>query len=270
MSTERWLDLFCRRYPDAPSLALWRANEAGAYAQVEIVAPALDVGCGTGHFARAAFPGPFDRGCDVSSRAVDSARRTGAYRDVDLADASALPYPAGSFRTVVSNCVLEHVRDIDGALREIARVLQPGGRLYFSVPSPRFNDWYCLRVAFREAGLDRAAERCLERFNEIQEHRNIMGREAWEGKLEASGMRLVSANEYLPRRAYRYFSILDTVWKAPLPGFGGVQRFMSRIARAGLGGLLGRFWSGVLRSLHRAAGGSGPGAGYFLAAERAA
>ena len=49
-------------------------------------------------------------------------------------DALALSFEDASLGAVVSNDVFEHVPDIDRSLAECARVLAPGGRLYFSVP----------------------------------------------------------------------------------------------------------------------------------------
>jgi hypothetical protein len=49
-------------------------------------------------------------------------------------DAAALSFADGSLRTIVSQDVFEHVPDIDAALREAARVLEPGGRMVFSIP----------------------------------------------------------------------------------------------------------------------------------------
>lgn len=47
------------------------------------------------------------------------------------APAEELPFPTGSFDTVVSTMVLCTVADVEAALSEIARVLKPGGRLLF-------------------------------------------------------------------------------------------------------------------------------------------
>jgi len=50
------------------------------------------------------------------------------------AEASRLPFVCGAFAAVISNHSLEHFEDLLGSLREIARVLQPAGSLFVSVP----------------------------------------------------------------------------------------------------------------------------------------
>jgi SAM-dependent methyltransferase len=51
-----------------------------------------------------------------------------------LADTLALPFMAGSFSLVVSQETVEHVADPFRAVREMARVLAPGGTLYLQAP----------------------------------------------------------------------------------------------------------------------------------------
>ncbi len=70
-------------------------------------------------------------------RAVEGARKLGLRLLVNGAS-ECLPYADASFEAVLSNEVIEHVRDDRAALAEIARVLRPGGRLLLFCP----NRWY--------------------------------------------------------------------------------------------------------------------------------
>jgi ubiquinone/menaquinone biosynthesis C-methylase UbiE len=87
---------------------------------------ALEVGCGTGlilqrtaGFAREAV------GIDLSGGMLARARQRGLC--VAQASATALPFATGSFDVAYSFKVLAHIPDIEGALREMARVVRPGG-----------------------------------------------------------------------------------------------------------------------------------------------
>jgi ubiquinone/menaquinone biosynthesis C-methylase UbiE len=95
----------------------------------------LEIGGGTGanlaHYRNVdrvtiAEPDPFMR--NRIGPKLDEAR---VPVEVSAAGAEALPYPDGSFDTVVSTLVLCTVPDQEAALDEVRRVLRPGGRLLF-------------------------------------------------------------------------------------------------------------------------------------------
>lgn len=94
----------------------------------------LDVACGTGYLAVGlAVAGIAGRmhACDLSPEMLERARRNarmvGAEVPLALADAERLPYAAGAFDLVVARGALHHLPDPLAALREIRRVLAPGG-----------------------------------------------------------------------------------------------------------------------------------------------
>lgn len=97
----------------------------------------LDVGCGPGDVALAlgADLGPAGEvvGVDASAEMLRTARARASNAAVRArfvqGDAEALPEPDGSFDAVRSERVLQWVADPDRAVREMHRVLRPGGRL---------------------------------------------------------------------------------------------------------------------------------------------
>jgi SAM-dependent methyltransferase len=98
----------------------------------------LDVGTGEGQIARLACSGGSERviGVDPTRAQVVEAARRGGGPIYTRADAAALPLTAESFDAVVACLVFEHITDVDDAIREVARVLRPGGRFLFFLNHP--------------------------------------------------------------------------------------------------------------------------------------
>lgn len=99
---------------------------------------ALDVCCGTGdlalELAGRVTPGGHVVGCDFSEPMLDLAREKAALRDAaavrfEWADALRLPYDEGRFDAVTVGFGIRNLSDLDAGLREMRRVLRPGGRL---------------------------------------------------------------------------------------------------------------------------------------------
>jgi len=93
----------------------------------------LEVGCGQGaDLSQFAAGGAHAFGCDLTSKHCHISRtfaRVVTGQDVPVTQASAthLPYASESFDLVYSFGVLLLVEDLDAAIREIHRVLKPGG-----------------------------------------------------------------------------------------------------------------------------------------------
>jgi SAM-dependent methyltransferase len=73
-------------------------------------------------------------GVDLSPEALRFCQSKG-FTQVRLGDICALPYPDESFDLVLATDVIEHVDHDDRALREIRRVLRPGGTALLTVPA---------------------------------------------------------------------------------------------------------------------------------------
>jgi ubiquinone/menaquinone biosynthesis C-methylase UbiE len=97
----------------------------------------LDVGCGEGRVTRDLRElGHTAVGVDSSERMLVAAREADPGGDYLLADAAALPFPDGCADLVVAFMSLMDVDDMHSAARELARVLEPGGRVAVAVVHP--------------------------------------------------------------------------------------------------------------------------------------
>lgn len=95
----------------------------------------LDAGCGSGGTTAAlAASGYRVIGAELSAMAAAAAHGRAAAPVVQAKLEGALPFPAASFDAVFCTDVLEHVMDVQSAVREFERVLAPGGRVFASVP----------------------------------------------------------------------------------------------------------------------------------------
>jgi len=94
----------------------------------------LDVGCGTGGMLKELAAFGLAIGLDRAPEALARCRRRSGAPLVRGA-AEGLPFPAGSFDLVTALDLLEHLDDDEAGLREIARVLRPGGLAVLTVPA---------------------------------------------------------------------------------------------------------------------------------------
>jgi ubiquinone/menaquinone biosynthesis C-methylase UbiE len=92
----------------------------------------LEVGSGRGFLSqRLDLLGAVATGIDLNAQAVENA----VARDVREMSVMELDFPDAEFDHVVAVHVIEHLPDLDSALREMARVLKPGGRMLFIYPA---------------------------------------------------------------------------------------------------------------------------------------
>jgi SAM-dependent methyltransferase len=99
----------------------------------------LDVGTGEGQVARLATRLGADVvvGIDPTQAQLAAAHERAQGPSYARSGAAALPFPDGSFDAVVACLVFEHIRDVDDAISEVSRVLDPsGGRFLFFLNHP--------------------------------------------------------------------------------------------------------------------------------------
>jgi len=145
---QRCIDYAHDRYRHVVDASSDRDRADGPYAR------ALELGSGTGFFllnlmqAGVAQQGTLT---DISPGMVDVAVRNGRALGLEVdgrsADAEQLPFSDGSFDLVVGHAVLHHIPDVEQALREVLRVLVPGGRFVFCGEPTEHGDFIARRLS---------------------------------------------------------------------------------------------------------------------------
>jgi ubiquinone/menaquinone biosynthesis C-methylase UbiE len=137
---ERWL-------VNSPFRARLQRGEVDAFirwAHPSAADAVLDMGCGPGTSSALIWERllpPRVVAFDFDPAMVALARRRLRRRGVDAkirvlaADATRMPFAGASFDAIFESGVVHHVPDWRAALREVARVLRPGGRFWFAEPS---------------------------------------------------------------------------------------------------------------------------------------
>jgi ubiquinone/menaquinone biosynthesis C-methylase UbiE len=157
----------------------------------------LDVGCGTGVLLEeilAREPGIRAAGVDISPEMLNEARaRLGGRAELVRSDAARLPFGDRSFSAAATSSVLHHWPEPRRVLAEIARVLEPGGRLALT-------DWRAdhLFTRLRDLKLRRT---------DPSHHRVYTTRESCD-MLESAGFRIRSTSRYRLGWSWGFVTIL--------------------------------------------------------------
>ncbi|HZU14006.1 MAG TPA: class I SAM-dependent methyltransferase [Chloroflexota bacterium] len=95
----------------------------------------LDLGCAFGFGTRLPARRYETYGHDLDPTYIERARTAVPHALFTCGPASEVPYPNGYFDGLLLLDVLEHVPDDTAVVREVARLLRPGGKLVLSVPN---------------------------------------------------------------------------------------------------------------------------------------
>lgn len=111
----------------------------------------LDAGCGTGWFSKAASA----RGAQVTAMDLGEGLLSKVREKTDVTTVVGslmdIPFPENSFDIVMSSEVIEHTPDPKEAIKELCRVLKPGGKLILTTPNKLwfFSVWLANKLALR-------------------------------------------------------------------------------------------------------------------------
>jgi len=178
------------------ALAFERAVECRIYPDLPFPRPILDLGCGDGLFAKILFAEKIDTGLDPNPRELQRAQELQAHQELILCRGDAIPKPDGYYQTVISNSVLEHIADLEPVLREVYRVLAPGGRFYVTVPSPLFCRYTFMNQLLITMKMEKMAAKYRRCYNYFWKHYQDYPRTDWEELLQKAGLEITTSFSY--------------------------------------------------------------------------
>lgn len=135
LSTARYYDEHAESYAEATRALPLHAAFGPFVARLDKGSSVLDLGCGAGRDLRAlSLAGLRAIGLDASQPLIELAAQYSGC-PVTLGDVRCIPFKDGAFAGIWASASLVHLQrdEISDALREVSRVLQPGGYFFSSV-----------------------------------------------------------------------------------------------------------------------------------------
>lgn len=188
-----------------PSAKLFRYLELKAtYELVKDLSfkqPSLDLGCGDGYISSLLFDGQFSYGLDNNEAGdVQIAQEKKRYGKFLLEWAEDMSLKDKSLNFVFSNSVIEHIPPQEAVLKEVARVLKPGGRFLFTTPSNNFRNYLYVSTTLEKFGLSQIAQKYSEERNKRLNHYHLYSAAEWKKRLAKYGFKIERLTYCIPKQ----------------------------------------------------------------------
>jgi SAM-dependent methyltransferase len=203
------LTSFVSRYPAQPATAFWRGIEIDVLAKADIPEGlGLDLGCGDGILTDILFErmGRCPRlvGIDPDPLETKAARQYDFYERIHTTGGAEIPEADATFDYVISNSVLEHIPELEPVIKEVGRVLKPGGRFFYTVPCPNFHDNLSGAIMPGET-----RENYLSKLDKRLAHFNYLTERDWQDMCGRHGMAVDGVTGYLGEKATQRWETLS-------------------------------------------------------------
>lgn len=190
-------------------LSLIRARELSLYQDyLPFKGLVLDVGCGDGFFASILFTKKVKSegkiiGLDIKESRMKEARALHIYDEIVEYDGVHMLFSSNSFDTVFSNCVLEHVSELDEVLKETYRVMKKGAAFIAPVMARPWEENLVGSLLFGNS--------YKTWMRKKQVHVNLNTDKEWDNHFKKAGFKIEKKEGYLSPRACKLMDIAHYV-----------------------------------------------------------
>lgn len=197
-------------------VALWRSVEARHLSKIKLPRPILDIGCGWGEFAEA-FGVKIDMGIDIAPRDLYAAAKEKMYKNLVLADARDLPFADNSYNSIFSISTFEHITNTSKLLKEMHRVLGPGGILAITMETEDVDSNTFYRPFLKKIGLKKLSDWLTWAYNTKFNRHTLPSRKRWVSDIKKAGFKILTAKDIIsPTITKLYDVFILTSWPSQL------------------------------------------------------
>lgn len=210
LEADRRLSRHVSVFGNCPGVALFKALQAERFSHAELPEPCAEIGVGDGVTSWATFPGRrMCLGIEYLYPDAAAARRRGVpARHLAVGSVYALPVADASLASLALVHTVDHFERLPEALREMARVLKPGGRAHLSSYTeayPRHTLRGRLLLRWRPNAFPGFERRLLADNVNF----NLLPRYGWERSLGTAGLRLEAWEPFLSARIGTAWNLLS-------------------------------------------------------------
>lgn len=197
-------------------VALWRSVEAKHLSKIKLIRPILDIGCGWGEFAES-FGVNIDMGVDIAPRDLYAAVKGKMYKNLTLADARNLPFADNSYGSIFSISTFEHITDTPKLLKEMHRILKPGGILAITMETDDVDKNTFYRPLLKKIGLTFLSNWLTWAYNTKFHRHTLPSKKKWIQDIKKAGFRIITTKDIISPTITKLYDIfILTSWPAQL------------------------------------------------------
>jgi len=212
------IELLINLYPWKPSMVLFRLLEWQVIYRNKMLlpSPTLDLGCGDGWINHLVLGEDMATvGLDMALKSVQRAKSL--IRRVVCGDAQRLPFRHEVFGSIYSNCVIEHLPEIDTCLAEAATVLRPGGILIATVPNSHWQALHFWNRFFSAIGVSHIGRKLVDAYDQQMMHLNLLSPDEWVKKLHKAGFHPLIIDSFLSPTNALFVTFVESIFMLPFP-----------------------------------------------------
>ncbi len=204
--------LFTGVYPGCVYSPLVKSRELELFRAAQIQAPVMEIGIGDGYFSSLLFGGRkqrLDFGADLAFEMLKRSRQYGHCDRYLVMDALEIPLPDNCLGTVIMNNLIHHLPDRDSALRELIRVLKPGGRLIFTDNTLSWGSCTWEQLFLRKLCLGWLADRVMAFKLKLFAQNLLIDEKYYENRSQALGFKVKETTGFVSRRSMYLSSLFE-------------------------------------------------------------